>query len=41
MNGLFWNAHNSAVYKLTSAYTWEPEAWQGGATFALPYIPSN
>ena len=41
MNELFWNAYNSAVYKITSTYTWEPEAWQGDAISALPFISSN
>ena len=41
MNWLLWNAYNSAVYKITSTYTWELEAWQGGATSAMPFISSN
>ena len=41
MNELFWNANNSAIYKITSTNTFEPEAWQGGAISALPFIFSN
>ena len=41
MNGLFWNVHNSAVYKITSTNTYEPKVWQGGATTALLFIFSN
>ena len=29
MNKLFWNAYNSAGYKITSTYTCELQAWQG------------
>ena len=31
----------NVVYKIKGTYTWEPEAWQGGATSALPFISYN
>ena len=41
MNGLFRNAYNSVIYKITSTNTWELEAWQGNATFAFYFLQSG